>query len=334
MSNRETAATIDAAASLWAGRIDRGLIPVETEELEAWLSFDERHLGALSRAEAAWIHAERAGSFGSISDVVADPDDTFVEQAANANFVDRRRFLVGGGALAASVAALVSIPIIMGRTEIWKTAAGEVRQFKLDDGSLITLDTESELSVSRDSGRSELALLRGRASFSISSSLNKNFSLKVRDLQISAKDVSFVVTSIGDDPLAAVVTVGQIAIKQFTSIASVPLVVLRHGMKITVPKGASVDPSMIQELSEEALVGAAQWQAGLLMFTGDSLGEAALILNRYGGVQIEVPDRALASEPITGVFRNSDAIGFATAVATMLDARLIREKNKVIIVKR
>ena len=60
MASRERAAAIGAAASEWMGKIDRGLSAEERLALDEWLSVDTRHVGALARAQALWIHADRA----------------------------------------------------------------------------------------------------------------------------------------------------------------------------------------------------------------------------------------------------------------------------------
>src|ERR1700734_1105861 len=60
---REPADTIDAQASSWVSRIDRGLVAHEEASLSAWLSMDSRHVGALARARAVWQDLDRAQVF-------------------------------------------------------------------------------------------------------------------------------------------------------------------------------------------------------------------------------------------------------------------------------
>lgn len=333
MSERESAARIDEDASRWASRIDRGLTPSEDTELETWLAGDERRLGALSRAEAAWIHAERAGARR------ADLNDSGlihaprIPKTSARPAMSRRGFMIGGGAIAASVAAAIGVPALLPREQILKTAAGEIRKFTLRDGSEVTLDTASEIVVTSRRGRQEASLVNGRALFKIASSTADAFLLRTREIALAASASAFSVSAIEHMPLQVIVTAGRIAIDQAGSSGRVPLAVLRRGMELTVPVGAAVSPAMVRELPENLLTAATQWQAGLLTFSGDTLERAAQMFNRYGGTQITIPDRSLAAEPITGVFRNSDAAGFAVAIASTLEARAVRSGNTISIVR-
>jgi transmembrane sensor len=62
MTGRACAQTIDDEAAAWTARIDRGLSDSDQAELDAWLAQDSRRVGALARARAIWLHAERAES--------------------------------------------------------------------------------------------------------------------------------------------------------------------------------------------------------------------------------------------------------------------------------
>jgi transmembrane sensor len=66
---RETGRTTSAAASDWVIRIDRGLTPSETASLDQWLGGDARRTGALARAQAAWVHADRAQVYRTASEL-------------------------------------------------------------------------------------------------------------------------------------------------------------------------------------------------------------------------------------------------------------------------
>jgi transmembrane sensor len=290
-------------------------------------------LGALSRAEAAWIQAERAGG----PDFYPEAHETALQpgfrRTPKAAFLNRRGFIIGGGAIAASVAAAVAVPALLPHEQILKTAAGEIRKFALKDGSLITLDTASEIAVTSRRGKQEAALVNGRAFFTIAPAAAEAFLLRAREIALTASASAFSVSAIEHTPLQVIVTAGRIAVNQANASGRVPLAVLRRGMELSVPVGSAIEPSMIRQLPEQVLSAATQWQSGLLTFSGDTLERAAGMFNRYGGTQIAIPDRSLAAEPITGVFRNSDAAGFAVAIASTLGARTVTTGNTISIVR-
>src|SRR3546814_8218000 len=66
MPKREHASEIEDAATVWAAKAERGLTEPERVALDQWLEGDSRRLGAFVRAQAAWIHAERANALGEM----------------------------------------------------------------------------------------------------------------------------------------------------------------------------------------------------------------------------------------------------------------------------
>src|ERR1700758_891916 len=130
---RKTASKIDAEAADWVARMDRGpLAPDEERGFEAWLDSDLRVIGAYGRMRAIALASERARALGGHCDPVAQTHSW-----------SRRKVIGAGGAIAATGLFAYGAWRFLRASSGYKTAKGEIRIIPLEDGSVITLNTES-----------------------------------------------------------------------------------------------------------------------------------------------------------------------------------------------
>jgi transmembrane sensor len=67
------------------------------------------------------------------------------------------------------------------------------------------------------------------------------------------------------------------------------------------------------------------WREGLLMFDGETLGQAAAEVNRYTQTPVVIDDPQLADRHFVGVFQVGDVRAFARAAATAFDAQVAQK---------
>lgn len=337
MSLRETAAEIDEAAAFWAARIDRGLTPQETDELDRWIADDRRRDGALARAEATWLHAERARALGMAPlpfappVQVAGPTIPSIEvQRGQRRLWTRRAALVGGGALAASVAGAIHLFGTPPPSEQWfETSPGQIGKLTLADGARLVLDTATRVSATIGGDASHVRLIEGRVSFDLAGQDGRRFTLATRQAVLRASGGAFSVAAVAKTALEVMVERGQLLVSGSDGSA----LTLDRTTALSLPVGAKITAGRVRHLSADALREALRWRVGLLSFTDITVAEAVALVNRYGGVPIVVTDAALAAAPIAGVFRNNDPAGFAGAIADSLDARMFRRDGAIVIAK-
>ncbi len=319
---RETAQSIDEAAAVWTARLDRGLTESERTELEDWLRTDARRMGALARAKAIWLHADRARSLGPVASEAPPPEPIWQR-------IDRRTVMIGGGALAASLVAAVSIPAYLHRPKRLETAMGEIRRVPLGDGSVVTLDTHSVVEASFSERKRAIHLVSGVAYFEVAHDPARPFVVEARDLSVRAVGTAFSVRNIEGSPVSVVVSEGKVAIARLST-PDTHEVQLAANMQAVMPELASLAPAGIaQTLSPDDLGRALSWRDGMLAFEGDTLANAAHRFRRYGGPRIEIEGAALARQPISGLFAASDPRGFARAIAISLDATVKNDGDTV-----
>lgn len=334
MTLRETAADIDEAAAHWSARIDRGLTAEEEAALAAWLAGDIRREGAVARAEAAWLHAERAASLGAMpapeTAQPADEDAVFVlaDRRASRPLWTRRAALVGGGAIAASIAGAMLLPRAAPPSEqIFTTGAGQIGQLALADGTALVLDTVTQVATSMDADRHHLRLIEGRVLLDLARQDGRPVTVTARGIPMRGTRL-FAIAALASQPLGVTVERGRVLVG-----SSARSIGLDAGMSLSLPDGAGLAAATIRHVSAAAMREAMQWRSGMLAFTGMTLGQAVAQMNRYGGVPIVVPDASLAMAPIAGVFRNNDPAGFAAAIADSLEARTFRDAGRIVIAK-
>jgi transmembrane sensor len=309
MQQRETASTIDDAASEWAARIDRGLDDTGRFALQTWLAGDSRRVGALARAQALWAYAGESSAI---------PAPAPVERRKPA--MTRRAMIGGGMGLAASVAALAVLPGLGRRAQTLETGIGEVRRIALEDGSAMTLAPQTIVRQNFDGSRRLIELLSGDAYFEVVPDAARPFLVLARWLTVRALETAFSVEALDGRALSVLVVRGFVDVTSSTGAsASTRGRRLEANMQMVSSSAGSLSALPVPP---DALRRSQAWRDGMLAFEDESLADVAAQFQRFSAVRIEIADEALARAPVTGVFAANDPKGFAHAIAASLDARV------------
>jgi transmembrane sensor len=322
MPDREQASEIEDAATIWAAKAERGLTAKDRAQLDQWLEGDSRHLGAFVRAQAAWIHAERAVALGKMPET--EPEETEdapappLQKELRARTLNRRMALGGGGALAASVAAAYVVG--SGRHRTLESGVGEIRRIILKGGTTLTLDTDTRVDVALSSNDRKLELVRGKLFLDVARWQDLPLIVRAGDLVLETAEGAFGLQSLGKTPIVTLVTKGKL-------IASQSRGMFGQKQTVTVEKDHALTLAPDEPLLASGVrpVAAAQqeqllaWRDGMLSFGGELLGDAVRAFDRYGATRIVVADPELARQRITGLFKADDPKGFATAIAASFD---------------
>lgn len=293
---------IERQAADWAVR--HPLRRDEQAQLDDWLSQDARHGGALLRAMAGLSMIETA--------LAAEVD---AEEPADVEAVHRptRRWLLGGGIGLAAAAASVVIgwPRLIGQHIT--TARGEIRRLPLADGSVATINSDSDLRIvlAGDSRRVDLA--RGQAWFQVVKDRTRPFVVDAGIAQARAVGTAFSVVR-GKDGVQVAVTEGVVAV--WPSDSSGMMTILEAGQfaNFKTAGGVPTVGSAPEEI-ERALA----WRNGEIALENDTLAEAIASFNRYNRKQIVLADQILAKEKLVGLFRLDKPENFASMLGESLD---------------
>jgi transmembrane sensor len=314
---RENADTIDAAAAEWVVRIDRRLSESEQAALEEWLAADPRRTGALARAQAGWVYMDRSQVYRAADELRESPT------------ARRWRMSIPWVSAAAVLAAIA--------TALWAwqgysrthfaTARGEIRQLNLADGSRVTLDTISRVSVRYESATRRVSLEAGEALFEVAKDPGRPFIVQAGNVRVRAVGTAFVVDRRSDASVDVIVTHGTVDVWREASSPEPAVRVAARTRLLTTP----VQAAQPEELTADQLAGAVAWENGVIDLNGRTIGEAAADFNRYNARTIVIRDPALASQTVVGQFQATDPVAFVTAAAAMLDAHVRADGDRLIL---
>jgi len=308
---------IDNLAARWAVRRDLGTLSSEEEaEFQGWLAADTRHLGAYGRAEAVLFRLERLNG--------ASLDGASSENAHPSRW--NRRLILAGG-VAASIAAAVGVALHLPETvreKSFSTAIGQIREVVLEDGSVMVLNTNTQIRVRFTQEVRAIDLLRGEAQFDVAKNKKRPFIVSAGDTLVRAVGTSFTVSMLPKRPVQVLVKEGVVELQRADAAAAIP-VRASANIQAIAPVGA---PFVTLAVPEEKLVRDLAWQQGHIALDNKSLQEAAEEFARYSEVRIVV-DPAVSDRTVTGLFASNDPIAFARAAAAVLRLRMEVRGNEV-----
>jgi transmembrane sensor len=305
---RKTAQEIDMEAANWLLRIDAGELSQSHEQaLEAWLGGDPRCPGALARMQAIAVASERALALG----IEHDPADIAP------NFTRRRVWQVTAG-----VAATLAVGTISGWQWLrvkdrYRTGKGESKVLALQDGSVVTLNTASEIKVDFSGSERSVELVRGEALFDVTKNPSRAFVVAAGDANVRVVGTSFTVKKFDAAPVQVLVKEGVVEVSR-PAIPEVKSVKISANMRAIVPSDQGVIATHAvpsAELHREMV-----WRDGQIEFEGQTLNEAVAEFARYSDIRVVIDDPSLAHEEIAGLFQANDPIRFAHIIAVSLKA--------------
>lgn len=307
--SKKTAHQIDAEAAEWAARMDRGPLSAgQDAQFRAWLDQDVRCLGAFARIRALALSLDRARALG--------PDfDPAAFTPPSQGLFPRRTVLRAGGAIAA--AALIGVAggwQYLRQRGRFSTGKGETKVVALKDGSVVTLNTASEIRVNYSDSVRAVELVHGEALFDVAKNKARPFVVAAGDTSVKVVGTSFTVRRLDAAPVQVLVREGIVEVSKMRA-RPVRLVA---NMLAEAPADDSViaaRPVAVAQLNR-----ALAWQKGQIVFEGETLAQAAEEFARYSDTRIVIEDPALAREEIAGLFKATDPVGFAQTIALSLNA--------------
>jgi len=312
---RTSSREIDWQAGQWAVKRAAGALTGEEEAaFEAWLAADVRHPGAYLRAEAVMARVERVAVVGA-ERLRPKPVAKAKVALQPAPFWTRRRVVLTGG-IAASVGALGVVWPALRRedpVQAFATSVGEVRTIALPDGSVVTLNTNSRLSMRFTEAARNLYLSQGEALFNVAKNKLRPFTVFCGNTQVVAVGTSFVVRALPHRPIQVLVREGVVEVKRAGALRTTVKRAAANTQTVVPTKA----PMITREVPPEKLARNLAWEVGLINFDNETLGAAAEEFARYSNTRIVV-EPAIADRAVTGIFASSNPVGFAKATAKVL----------------
>ncbi|RZF65430.1 DUF4880 domain-containing protein [Sphingomonas populi] len=299
-------------ANAWVARMDQGnWSPTDEARLQDWLAVDPSRHGALLQAQAMWTMlrptAEPPARHNDVPDLGAPNTDGIRSR----RLPSRRAVIAGGGtALAAS---LVGGTVLLRPRTVLRTDLGEIRHVPLDDGSIASLNTGSEVDVMFRRNRRDIRLTQGEAWFQVAKNRARPFLVESGPIRVLAVGTAF---SVRRREAGADVVVTEGVVEIWSEDVSAKRTRLVEGQSVFMADTAQVHDIAVATTSSDHTLA---WRSGRIELVDEPLADAISEFNRYNRRRLVLLDPQIAGKRLDGFFRTDDIDGFARAVNASFD---------------
>lgn len=334
---------LQSEAAMWLVRLDGDDEPTEEmlAALREWLARSPAHREELYNLAATWssmnVLTELAVPLGRV-----EPRREFLAP------IKAVRSLFAHAASRAVLASILLVTLVYSAVVLWPqpapylasngaytTRIGEQETVTLADGSVILLNTNSEVVVDYSREFRNIRLTRGEVEFQVAKNPTVPFRVYAGNERVQAIGTAFTVY-IQEEKIDVTVTEGQVALATLNqpNIASAPaaapaavpntsnaavssananqyvetLSSLRAGQSasMNIVAGAAASQlsaiETIEVINEQDLERRLSWREGLLVFAGEPLEDVVREISRYTNITIVINDPQVRAIKIGGQF--------------------------------
>jgi len=319
ISPREQA---EEAAAQWDARL-RGSKATTRDcaAFHAWLRESPEHQVAHDRLQTALATLQANAALPELS--------ALRDEARNGIHQGRiRRWMPMIAAVAAVlILALVIVPRAPRGDTIYATSSDERTSVTLADGSVITLDASTRVSVRLGKLRRDVTLLAGRALFQVAKDRQRPFVVKAGDRTITALGTKFDVR-LSPDELRVTLAEGSVAVAPVQPGHGAVRQIMKPQQQL-VEVANAVTPQLRDIDADKAL----SWVDGRVFFDNEPLASAVEEMNQYSKRQIVV-DPGVADLRINGMFRTGNQAGFIEGVQLALPVEVHGDDQGRLVISR
>lgn len=316
--NRETATrAIVREANEWLVRLqDPESTTADQDVFGRWLRQSPVHVREYLRAEAVWSAMESVDRRRrhDVDALLQDEDGNVVRMELNSGEkreprMRRRRWIASAAAAGIAALALVGggIRYWSSDTASYATGVGEQRRLVLDDGSIVDMNTRTELAVRMDDTGRYVELREGEALFEVARDASRPFVVDGELATVRALGTQFNVYRQTDQILVTVIE-GRVAVENrdvarraagdVGGIRSVD----EEPVELAAGHQARISPRIPILKALANVEPAVAWRERRLIFDGQPLSEVVREFNRYNRRQLVIDHPDLADRRISGVF--------------------------------
>jgi len=312
-------AWIDEMAALWFTKVQDGLSFSEQRAFKKWLYVNPEHSKAYAQFEALWR---------DLDGLVPIQNRTCLKKRLKPWF---------GYACACAVACFF---IAFLQWQTWNsrlewaqnmaTPVGAMREYTLQDGTTLFLDTDTNVSVEYYKQKRLVKLHQGQIVLHVSKDAARALFVEAKNVQIRVTGTLFEVRNV-DNHVRVSVEEGSVEVshKRLEDGSVLKLASLSAKEQITLDgRGFVLSSSTLHNDS------VAPWRSGRLIFDKTPLREVLSEFERYGAKKTVIASLELASMPLSGSFEVERFASFLEMLPKVLPLKLATMGDKIVIEKR
>jgi transmembrane sensor len=228
------------------------------------------------------------------------------------------------------VAVAAGALFLMNRTWTanYATKAGEQRTVTLEDGSIVTLNTVTEVRVRFSRKWRSVELTKGEALFAVHPDPSRPFTVLAMGGVTTAVGTEFVVDAHGSAAEVSVLE-GTVTVRPLISVPG------STGIRVGVGQAVDYQPGgMPGEIHGADLERIRAWRANRILFSDKPLSDAIDEYNRYTAKPIILAAPNLKDRRVHGIFRVGDEDAFVHALERALPLRANYDENAITLVPK
>jgi transmembrane sensor len=337
--------SVEQEALEWLIKLDGDTPPSKQERkrLREWLGRSPVHREELNSLNALW-------SDNILPELLVPPSDRVVQsdpivQSDNGFIkgqwqrfcgINRRAafammFIVG---FALSLSLWVTEDPLSKSNGLYLTAIGHQKSVTLADGSVVQLNTNSQIEVEFSESYRNIKLLQGEVHFEVAKNSQRPFRVYAGGGRVEAVGTAFTVY-LKNQEVDVLVVEGRVAIaslvKQkpiadykrlpadtgasvdkvdpYANSQTIQLGILKAGQGSIIKAGSHLrfaqneQRSIVENLAEGDIAQRQSWRQGIIIFNGHTLEQVVEEISRFTTATIEISDPALRTIQIAGRFR-------------------------------
>lgn len=211
---------------------------------------------------------------------------------------------------------------------LYTSNVGELKKITLQDGSILTMNTETELRVDYTRARRDITLMRGEVMFTVTHEASRPFGVRVGKWTALAVGTEFAVRRFNEATTDITVTEGVVQMLPPDKNVAATGPRLTANQKATLGSDDSIE---LSQVSASELGAQLAWRNHLVVFSGVPLREALAEMNRYTHKPIVVSDPEVSQRRIVGVFSTIDSQTFISAMEATLGVEAVDSGNTVLL---
>jgi transmembrane sensor len=321
-SHSQDNSKIAEEAARWLVRLEEDHGPQCRAALAAWLKHSPRHVEEFLLVEASYskldgidarqrfdVAALLAQSTAEVIPLHETEERSFASTARRWSSSRWRRPLLIGG-LAASLAALVLLLVSYQGGKTYETGIGEQRSVRLEDGSIVHMNTRSRISVSFSQHKRDVQLLDGEALFVVAHDVERPFRVAAGTAMVQAVGTQF---DVYRRKGATTIAVVEGRVKVSTPPANKLVEVLGNDQAaahaptlLAAGEEAQVTSGSIVKRASDDHANPVAWRQRQMVFRADTLADVVEQMNRYNRTQIRIADPSIAQRRLSGTFEVDD----------------------------
>ncbi len=300
---------IEATAAAWLAEREEGLSKSQLDEFARWHEADPRHAAALARLEEARALLGQLREYRPTAQIHPDHDLLKPQRVVTSY----RPVMAGVGLLAAGLAVAASwwwaqpVTPLTGPQQ-YATATGGYRRMALADGSVIELNSDSEVQVAYAIGERRVYLRKGEAYFNVAKNPARPFWVEAGSIKVRAVGTAFSVR-LGSAEIEVLVTTGKVEVGQEGDVPGARAI-LEASQRLIIAWQNPMDVPVVEKIEPALLHTAFAWRDRLLVFSDQPLSEVIAQFNQHSRVQLELADEELALKTVGGSWSASNLEGF------------------------